>query len=83
MQAYKQWRKRYALKKKEDRALQPTTTTTTIANTAVVYLPRRENMLSEMILQLCSTEWTDSELRTVWTVLGGLTSLLPGKGAAA
>src|SRR5215467_7107606 len=76
---YKEWRKQYINKKKEKeaRALSPPAVPFEKVNS-------RENIISQITDLMCRVDWQDYELRSVWTALENLRSLLPtaGKGAA-
>jgi len=73
-------RKQYVNKKKEKevRAISP-------AVLAVPFEKVRENIISQITDLMCRVDWQDHELRSVWTALESLRSLLPaaGKGADA
>jgi len=75
---YKEWRKQYVNKMKEARALSP-------AVVAVPFEKVRENIISQITDLMCRVDWHDHELRSVWTALESLRSLLPAaeKGAGA
>jgi hypothetical protein len=74
---YKEWRKQYVNKKKEARTLPSPIVTVPIQS--------RENIISQITDLMCRVDWHDHELRSVWTALESLRSLLPaaGKGAGA
>jgi hypothetical protein len=66
-------RKQYVNKKKEARA----------SPVVTVPIQSRENIISQITDLMCRVDWHDHELRSVWTVLENLRSLLPaGKEAA-
>ena len=74
---YKEWRKQY-INKKGARTSSPPP----IA--ALPFEKVRENIISQIIDLMCRVDWQDHELRSVWTALENLRSLLPAawKGAA-
>ena len=67
--------KQYVNKKKEKeaRALLPPP----IVIAAVPFEKVRENIISQITDLMCRVDWQDHELRSVWTALGSLRSLLP------
>jgi len=69
-------RKQYVNKKKEARTSSPVVT---------VPIQSRENIISQITDLMCRVDWHDHELRSVWTALESLRSLLPAaeKGAGA
>jgi hypothetical protein len=63
-------RKQYVNKKKEARTISP-------AVVAVPFEKVRENIISQITDLMCRVDWQDDELRSVWTALESLRSLLP------
>jgi len=80
-------RKQYVNRKKEKeaRALSPPPM---VVAAAVPFkkVNSRENIISQITDLMCKVDWQDQELRSVWTALENLRSLLPaaekGTGAA-
>ena len=72
-------RKQYALKRKQKEAR-----TSSPADVAVPFekVNFRENIISQITDLMCKVDWQDYELRSVWTALESLRSLLPAAGAA-
>jgi transposase-like protein len=82
---FSDWRKQYVNKKKEKEArASPSPAAAVVVKKAKA--DSRENIISQIIDLMCRVDWQDYELRSVWTVLENLRSLVPaggGKGAAA
>ena len=71
-------RKQYALKRKQKEAR-----TSSPAFVAVPFEKVRENIISQITDLMCRVDWQDHELRSVWTALENLRSLLPTAGKRA